>query len=233
MKPVNKRLEEMRRASEQNDRGPFSVRPVRASVSSTGATHRIRYGRRNVVQQGRQPNHGVQSMCGKSGSHHGADSPCGQSSPHHGADSLITVGQSSHRQWRPNTGEASSFVGTAAKPNHSCSGRARSADFNAPYFCSTCWWLHCTICSGSGPPGFHEGQDHDIDARSSMIRIIQKARSNLANNNIQSITVLRMEVPCCSGLVHAVRNAMLISGKVIPWNVVTISIDGDIISQNT
>ncbi len=47
----------------------------------------------------------------------------------------------------------------------------------------------------------------------------------LANNDIKSITVLRMDVPCCGGIVHAVRNAMLASGKLVPWNVVTISTD--------
>jgi ferredoxin len=50
----------------------------------------------------------------------------------------------------------------------------------------------------------------------------------LANNDIRSITVLRMEVPCCGGIVQAVKNAMMSSGKMIPWNVVTISIDGNI-----
>jgi len=60
----------------------------------------------------------------------------------------------------------------------------------------------------------------------------EKLAAILANNNILSITVLRMEVPCCGGLVHAVRNAMLSSGKIIPWNVVTISIDGGILRQD-
>jgi len=60
----------------------------------------------------------------------------------------------------------------------------------------------------------------------------EKLAAIVANNNILSITVLRMEVPCCGGLVHAVRNAMLTSGKIIPWNVVTISIDGDVVRQD-
>ncbi len=51
----------------------------------------------------------------------------------------------------------------------------------------------------------------------------------LANNEIKSITVLRMEVPCCGGIVQAVKNAMIGSGKMIPWSVVTISTDGNII----
>ena len=48
----------------------------------------------------------------------------------------------------------------------------------------------------------------------------------LMNNDLNSITVLRMEVPCCGGIVHAVKTAMLNSGKLIPWRVVTISTDG-------
>lgn len=57
----------------------------------------------------------------------------------------------------------------------------------------------------------------------------QKIEDILRLNNINSITVLRMEVPCCAGIVQAVKNAMLNSGKMVPWSVVTISIDGNII----
>ncbi len=51
----------------------------------------------------------------------------------------------------------------------------------------------------------------------------------LRNNNIKSVTVLRMEVPCCGGLEIAARNALQESGQFIPWQVVTISIDGKIL----
>lgn len=51
----------------------------------------------------------------------------------------------------------------------------------------------------------------------------------LRNNDIQSVTVLRMEVPCCGGLELAARNALQESGKFIPWQVVTVSIDGKIL----
>lgn len=50
-------------------------------------------------------------------------------------------------------------------------------------------------------------------------------------NNIKSITVLKMEVPCCNGIANAVREALIASGKMIPWNVVTISTEGDIIED--
>ena len=48
----------------------------------------------------------------------------------------------------------------------------------------------------------------------------------LKNNDIRSVTVVRMEVPCCGGLEFAVKKALQESGKHLPWNVVTISTDG-------
>lgn len=50
-------------------------------------------------------------------------------------------------------------------------------------------------------------------------------------NNIKSVTVLRMSVPCCGGLVYAVQKALMDSNKMIPWQVVTIGTDGSIIEQ--
>ncbi|NLY89150.1 MAG: 4Fe-4S binding protein [Firmicutes bacterium] len=58
-----------------------------------------------------------------------------------------------------------------------------------------------------------------------------KLTAILENHEIKSITVLRMEVPCCSGIVNAVRNALQKSGKIIPWQVATISLDGNIIEE--
>ena len=49
------------------------------------------------------------------------------------------------------------------------------------------------------------------------------------NNNIKSITVVRMEVPCCGGIEHAAKQAIINSGKSIPFKVVTISTRGDIL----
>ena len=57
----------------------------------------------------------------------------------------------------------------------------------------------------------------------------EKLTQIIANNNIKSVTVVRMEVPCCGGIENAVKNALLASGKFIPWQVVTISTDGKII----
>lgn len=51
----------------------------------------------------------------------------------------------------------------------------------------------------------------------------------IAENNIRSVTVLRMEVPCCGGLEQAVRRALESSGKHIPLRVVVVGIDGQLI----
>jgi len=59
----------------------------------------------------------------------------------------------------------------------------------------------------------------------------EKLTAILAGNNIKSITVVRMEVPCCGGIVNAVKSALLQSGKMIPWQIVTISTDGEIIDE--
>jgi Fe-S-cluster-containing hydrogenase component 2 len=51
----------------------------------------------------------------------------------------------------------------------------------------------------------------------------------IKNNSIKSVTVVRMEVPCCGGIENAVKQALQNSGKMIPWQVITISTDGRII----
>ena len=56
----------------------------------------------------------------------------------------------------------------------------------------------------------------------------EKLTSIIQNNDIQSVTIVRMEVPCCGGLEMAAKKALMNSGKFIPWQVVTISIDGKI-----
>jgi len=57
----------------------------------------------------------------------------------------------------------------------------------------------------------------------------EKLTAILKNNDIQSVTIVRMEVPCCGGLEMAAKRALQNSGKFIPWQVVTISIDGRIL----
>ena len=62
----------------------------------------------------------------------------------------------------------------------------------------------------------------DIDYSDKLTAIIR-------NNDIQSVTIVRMEVPCCGGLQRAAELALQASGKFIPWQVVTISRDGRVL----
>ncbi|MGI6268536.1 MAG: ATP-binding protein [Acutalibacteraceae bacterium] len=56
-----------------------------------------------------------------------------------------------------------------------------------------------------------------------------KLTAIIKNNDIKSVTVARMEVPCCGGIESAVKRALQASGKFIPWQIVTISTDGKIL----
>ncbi len=58
----------------------------------------------------------------------------------------------------------------------------------------------------------------------------EKLTRIFAENSIRSVTVLRMEVPCCGGIENATRRALQASGKFIPWQVITVTTDGKILS---
>lgn len=58
-----------------------------------------------------------------------------------------------------------------------------------------------------------------------------KLTAIIKENDIKSVTVVRMEVPCCGGIANAAVNALRNSGKMIPWQIVTISTDGKIIEN--
>nr|WP_315022329.1 4Fe-4S binding protein [uncultured Aminipila sp.] len=57
----------------------------------------------------------------------------------------------------------------------------------------------------------------------------EKLTEIIKNNDIKSVKVVRMEVPCCGGIENAVKQALMNSGKMIPWQIVTISTDGRIL----
>lgn len=57
----------------------------------------------------------------------------------------------------------------------------------------------------------------------------EKLTEIIKSNEIKSVTVVRMEVPCCGGIENAVKKSLIDSGKFIPWNVVTISTTGEIL----
>lgn len=64
-----------------------------------------------------------------------------------------------------------------------------------------------------------------------MVDYTEKLTEILKQNDIKSVTVVRMEVPCCGGIEQATISALQQSGKFLPWHVVTISTDGRILSD--
>ena len=109
------------------------------------------------------------------------------------------------------------------------------APMTAPWF-EGCKLLIAADCTAYAYARFHEDfiRDHitlvgcpKLDG----IDYSMKLTHILKNNDIRSVTVARMEVPCCGGIEYAVKQALQNSGKLIPWQVVTISTDGKIIDR--
>ncbi len=104
---------------------------------------------------------------------------------------------------------------------------------NAPYF-DGAKLLIAADCTAYAYAAFHE---HFIKGHITLVGCpkldsvdySEKLTDIIRNNDIKSVTVVRMEVPCCGGLEHAAKNALQQSGKFIPWQVVTISTDGKIL----
>ena len=104
---------------------------------------------------------------------------------------------------------------------------------NAPYF-QGCDLLIAADCTAYACAGFHEQFiKHRVTVigcpKLDNIDYSAKLAAILQHNDIRSITVVRMEVPCCGGLEYAAREALRASGKFLPWQVVTISVDGKIL----
>ena len=60
----------------------------------------------------------------------------------------------------------------------------------------------------------------------------EKLTEIIRNNDIKSVTVTRMQVPCCGGIEQAVKKALQESGKLSPWQIVTISAEGQIVDRS-
>ena len=57
----------------------------------------------------------------------------------------------------------------------------------------------------------------------------EKLTAILEQNDVKSVTIIRMEVPCCGGIQNAAATAMKKSGKFIPWQVLTVSVEGEVL----
>ena len=106
---------------------------------------------------------------------------------------------------------------------------------NAPYF------QHANLLVAADCTAFSYGDFHNKFMKNKITLIgcpkldegdyAEKLTAILQNNDIKSVTVIRMEVPCCGGIEHAVKTALRDSGKMIPWQVVTLSTDGQILED--
>ena len=104
------------------------------------------------------------------------------------------------------------------------------APVNAPYFNGS-KLLIAADCTAYAYAAFHQDFIRNKVTligcpKLDQVDYSEKLTAIIQNNNIQSVTIVRMEVPCCGGLEIAAKKALQASGKFIPWQVVTISIDG-------
>ena len=108
----------------------------------------------------------------------------------------------------------------------------RLAPVNAPYF-DGAELLIAADCTAYAYGNFHQDL---IRGRVILIGCpkldpadyTEKLTAIISNNDIRSITVVRMEVPCCGGIEFAAKNALKNSGKLLPWQVVTVSTKGEL-----
>lgn len=109
------------------------------------------------------------------------------------------------------------------------------APVNAPYF-DGANLLIAADCTAYAYGNFHE---RFIRNRITLIGCpkldegdyTEKMTAIIRENDVKSVTIVRMEVPCCGGLERAVKAAIQASGKFIPWQVVVVSTDGNVISE--
>lgn len=106
---------------------------------------------------------------------------------------------------------------------------------NAPYF-NNAHLLIAADCTAYAYANFHQEFMRNkitiigcpkLDA----IDYAEKLTAIISQNDLKSVTVVRMEVPCCGGIENAAKQALRDSGKMIPWNIVTISTDGNILEN--
>ena len=109
------------------------------------------------------------------------------------------------------------------------------APINAPYF-EDAHLLIAADCTAYAYGSFHQDflrgrialigcpKLDDVDYSEKLTEILRR-------NSIRSLTIVRMEVPCCGGLERAATTALKNSGKFIPWQVVTISTDGQVLGR--
>ena len=132
-------------------------------------------------------------------------------------------------------GEAAVQADTCERPSQLSQWpvQIKLAPVNAPYF-DGAKLLIAADCTAYAYASFHEkfikGHVTLIGCpKLDSVDYTEKLTEIIRRNDIQSVTIVRMEVPCCGGLEMATKKALQGSGKFIPWQVATISIDGRIL----
>ncbi len=105
---------------------------------------------------------------------------------------------------------------------------------NAPYL-DNAHLLIAADCTAFAYPNIHQLMRNKITLigcpKLDNTDYSEKLTAILNQHEIKSVSILKMEVPCCGGILLAVKKALSNSGKMIPWNVVTISTDGRILED--
>lgn len=125
----------------------------------------------------------------------------------------------------------------SAVPSRLCQWpvQIKLAPIKAPYF-DGAKLLIAADCTAYAYGNFHEefmkGKITLVGCpKLDMVDYSEKLTEIIKQNDIQSVTIVRMEVPCCGGMELAAKKALQASGKFIPWQVVTISTDGKILDK--
>ena len=135
----------------------------------------------------------------------------------------------------PKTENTSSHTPAAISQLGQWPCQIKLAPVNAPYF-NEAKLLIAADCTAYAYANIHEdfmkGKVTLIGCpKLDSVDYSEKITAIIRNNDIRSVTILRMEVPCCGGLETAVKKALQESGKFIPWQTITISIDGKILDD--
>ena len=106
---------------------------------------------------------------------------------------------------------------------------------NAPYF-DGARLLIAADCTAYAYAAFHErfikGHITLVGCpKLDSVDYSEKLTEIIRENNIKSVTIVRMEVPCCGGLELAAKKALQQNGKFIPWQVVTVTVDGRLVEE--
>lgn len=139
------------------------------------------------------------------------------------------------RQMHPKTESAPSRASAGVSQLGQWPCQIKLVPVNAPYF-NGAKLLIAADCTAYAYANIHEdfmkGKVTLIGCpKLDAVDYSEKLAEIIRNNDIKSVTILRMEVPCCGGLEMAVKKALQESGKFIPWRTVTVSIDGNILDD--